>query len=688
MCSRLAALTQPPTGSSSYRGILFQLGPHGFTTSYTYDAAGNPAARTDANALLTTYGYDPDNRMTQISYPAGTPGVSWDYFAAGGRKTMTDGTGITSYTYDALNRLTSVTFPGPQTVGYQYDAVGNRKVLTYPNGMQTTSLHWPDHLPQSVTDAALPARGISYGYDVAGRLATASRTNGVTSTYGFDAASRLTGIAQPDTSSSTAASVTYGTPDPVGNWPSRAQGSLADNYQYDSLYRLADAGYAEGDCQHYAYDAAGNRLSASTAGSTSPPCTGGVTTASTSDNADRLIKAGLRPYTYDAAGNQVGSGNDRYTYDAENRLIAVSGQPPRGVIGSACADLDNDGVVTILDLTVMANVFLTRRGGPGFDFRADVDWDNAITILDMTVEALKFLEPCVGFRATYTYNGDGLRVSKTENGITTSYVWDVAAPLPVVLQDSQGKTYEYGNGLILQDSGGTPSWYLNDGLGSTVGLTNSAGALTATYRYDVYGRLRGTTGTPSATFTFDGEQTDASGLVYLRARYYDPGTGRFLTQDPLPLPQRYAFVGGNPANFTDPTGLRHIIPCFDSPSPAPWPFAPFNAPDIHVPDIRFDPDVRGNWEYWSNRLRGRDTGGRAEGPPQGPPKPRSLDPSRWYQLRCWQIPSLRGQIVCYTTWVAGILSVAKSLGLDAIVQQYVGPDSVADKEGHSPVSQP
>ena len=97
----------------------------------------------------------------------------------------------------------------------------------------------------------------------------------------------------------------------------------------------------------------------------------------------------------------------------------------------------------------------------------------------------------------------------------------------------------------------------------TVGLTNSAGALTATYRYDVYGRLRGTTGAPSATFTFAGEQTDVSGLVYLRARYYDPGTVRFLSQDPLPLPQRYAFVGGNPVNFADPAGLCRWLDCVD-----------------------------------------------------------------------------------------------------------------------------
>jgi RHS repeat-associated protein len=204
----------------------------------------------------------------------------------------------------------------------------------------------------------------------------------------------------------------------------------------------------------------------------------------------------------------------------------------------------------------------------------------------------------------------------------------------------------------------------------------------------VYGAVRTQTGVQPNEFTFTGEQVDTSGLQYLRARYYDPALGRFLARDPLPVGNRYAYVGNDPVNYSDPTGYCHIIPCFDSPLPVPWPFAPVDAPDMHLPDIHFDPDVRGNWEYWYNRLRGRDIGNRAEGPPQGPPRPRSLDPSRWYQPRCWQIRSLRGQIVCYTTWVAGIVSVARTLGLDAIVQQYLGPDSVADKEGRPPVSPP
>jgi RHS repeat-associated protein len=85
--------------------------------------------------------------------------------------------------------------------------------------------------------------------------------------------------------------------------------------------------------------------------------------------------------------------------------------------------------------------------------------------------------------------------------------------------------------------------------------------------YDAFGEVRTESGTLSTDFLFTGEQFDAKarqwqGLYYLRARYYDPSTGRFLTRDPVPAPERrpetlnaYPYVGGNPVNFIDPTGL-------------------------------------------------------------------------------------------------------------------------------------
>ena len=160
---------------------------------------------------------------------------------------------------------------------------------------------------------------------------------------------------------------------------------------------------------------------------------------------------------------------------------------------------------------------------------------------------------------SYAYNGDGLRTSRTIGGTTATYVWDQNAATPAILRDGAGNRYVYGLDLISRtDSGGNQEYELTDGLGSATGLADGTGAVTDTYTYDVYGAVRARTGTSPNEFTYTGEQVDSSGLQYLRARYYDAATGRFASRDPLPLMQRYAYVGGNPVNLADPKGL---FPC-------------------------------------------------------------------------------------------------------------------------------
>jgi RHS repeat-associated protein len=156
-------------------------------------------------------------------------------------------------------------------------------------------------------------------------------------------------------------------------------------------------------------------------------------------------------------------------------------------------------------------------------------------------------------------------MSHTANGVTANYIWDINRSVPRVLQDGTNK-YVYGLGLIsATDGSGNQTFFTADGLGSTANLTSSVAAVTDTYSYDVFGAVRSHSGSSPNQRLFTGEQTDiATGdtqMQYLRARYYDPGSGTFLTRDPLTgqptAPQTwnpYTYVRNNPTSRVDPTG--------------------------------------------------------------------------------------------------------------------------------------
>jgi RHS repeat-associated protein len=89
---------------------------------------------------------------------------------------------------------------------------------------------------------------------------------------------------------------------------------------------------------------------------------------------------------------------------------------------------------------------------------------------------------------------------------------------------------------------------------------DGSGTLTNAYTYDVYGKTTSASGSQANDFQFAGQQTDVTGLQYLRARYYDPATGGFLSRDPLAKDaawagQPFGYAGANPVNNVDPTGL-------------------------------------------------------------------------------------------------------------------------------------
>ena len=97
---------------------------------------------------------------------------------------------------------------------------------------------------------------------------------------------------------------------------------------------------------------------------------------------------------------------------------------------------------------------------------------------------------------------------------------------------------------------GTTDYYQADGLGSTTSLSGSSGTLANTYSYDSFGNLTASTGTVRNYFQYSGREFDPeTGIDYYRTRYYDPTTGRFLSEDPVDFDggiNFYEYVGNNP----------------------------------------------------------------------------------------------------------------------------------------------
>jgi RHS repeat-associated protein len=144
-----------------------------------------------------------------------------------------------------------------------------------------------------------------------------------------------------------------------------------------------------------------------------------------------------------------------------------------------------------------------------------------------------------------------------------------------------GAQYLYGARLEAMKQSGSRLYYLADGLGSTMAIVNATGTVQNSYAYDVYGKPT-VTGSVANEFDFAGQQTDATGLQYLRARYMDPETGTFLSRDPLVSVRAwtgngFGYASGRPSLLTDPSGLCN----YPGDPTDPWCKDQKSEPDVH-----------------------------------------------------------------------------------------------------------
>ena len=166
-----------------------------------------------------------------------------------------------------------------------------------------------------------------------------------------------------------------------------------------------------------------------------------------------------------------------------------------------------------------------------------------------------------GQTVSYSYDASGRRASRTQGGSTTTFLYN--GPAVVLDRSTDGSTVDYLGGpgvdnLLRQQSSVTGAVYFaQDHLGSTVGLMNASGGVVESHHYEPFGE---STGSSLTRYGFTGRERDnATGLIYYRARWYDPQIGRFISEDPIGFGggdvNLYGYAWQNPMNFRDPFGL-------------------------------------------------------------------------------------------------------------------------------------
>jgi RHS repeat-associated protein len=593
-------------------------------TEYKYDAYGNLVQIQDANDHVTKYGYDEQNRQSSRTLPSvtGEPAAveSMTYNALGNVDFTIDFKGQKAdYVYDyeltgdtRLGLLRRVDYfaagsPTPsETVAYTYDAFGRTDVVTetvggvsrvtdtdYDGEGRVTrilnadgEIHYAYNLigekvqmwTGSATTFAGGATGVEYGYDAFGRLDLvrevrrdgAALTDPVETRSTFDFAGKLAteAVAQ----GSTSLRYTSYQYDPARGWlmdvtnRASAGGALLSDFTYT---RRADGhiatvsetvkqpdGSSVTTSNSYTYDA-DNRLKQEVVNTSA---TGGDYTTD---------------YTLDLVGNRVkkvttneGGAVQRTegTFDARDRLTQEL------VYNTASGGTPVDTVTYQYD----TNGSLTRRQTTSGS-KLEQTWDLRNRLAGATISQLQSGVWVVQTTADYKYTADGIRSRVTENGTATKYTIDPMSPsgYAEVVEERTAAgallaSYVYGTGLAPLStfrSGSGAGVYLSDGHSGVRQVAAAAAAILAAYRYDAFGNKVANVGTFVNPIGYRGERFDPTlGQYSLRARFYDPRTGRFTKMDPLPgnpsMPHtlnRYAFVHGDPLNFADPSGLTDTV---------------------------------------------------------------------------------------------------------------------------------
>ena len=362
-------------------------------------------------------------------------------------------------------------------------------------------------------------QSVTYTYDRLNRLLTVSENGKTKATYTYDTNGNRASLTYDN-----GVTTTYGYN--LANWVTSLTNKKGSTSLSSFTYTYFASGSQKtetdnaGTVTTYAYDGLGRLKTESE--------TGGLTVN----------------YTYDAAGNRskmTVSGTEAYTatytYDNGNRLTKESRLQNNGNVTTTYT-YDNNGNT----ISKNVNGVSTTYSYNNFNQQTSVTSD--------------------GKTAQYAYNTQGIRTVKAVDGAVTKFYLDGGNVVGEV-KNSQTTNYIRGINLICTSE----SYYLYSGRGDVINLISTLGVVEKTYSYDAFGDEKNSSEDDDNPFRYCGEYYDTeTGTYYLRARYYDPLTGRFCSADsdkgdinkPLSL-NLYTYCLNNPILYCDPTGYGPIL---------------------------------------------------------------------------------------------------------------------------------